>query len=113
MCEDEGGEGIVEDDAELLQRRASGNSGLIRCSITQMTKPVKMKAARLASQSEGVSGLRKKNMPVAVCACTATTMDHPDSVNGMVKSASAILPTVVDTSPTTASAFSSGIRSII
>lgn len=81
------------------------NSGLIRCSITQMTKPVKMKAARLASQSAGVSGLRKKNMPVDVCVCTDTTIDHPDSVNGMVKSTLAILLSVMDTSPTTASAF--------
>uniref|UniRef100_A0A0A8ZDU0 Uncharacterized protein n=1 Tax=Arundo donax TaxID=35708 RepID=A0A0A8ZDU0_ARUDO len=77
-----------------------------------MTKPVKMKAARLTSQRPGVSGFRKKNMLVLVCACTATTIDHPDSVNGMVKSSSSILLSVIATSPTTASAFCWGTRFI-
>jgi hypothetical protein len=36
----------------------------------------------------------------AVSFCTVTTIDHPDSVNGMVKSTSAILLAVMVTSPT-------------
>ena len=60
------------------------HSGLIRCSITHTTKPVKTKKAKLASQRLAVSGLRKKNMLVLVPVCTATTIDHPDSVKGIV-----------------------------
>jgi hypothetical protein len=66
---------------------------------------VKQKKARLASQRLVVSGCRKIHMLVLVSAFTGTTIDHPDSVNGMVKSTSAILLAVIVTSPTTMSAF--------
>jgi hypothetical protein len=81
------------------------NSGLIRCSITHTTKPVKQKKARLASQRLAVSGCRKIHMLVLVPVFTGTTIVHPDSVNGMVKSTLSILLAVIVTSPTTMSAF--------
>lgn len=72
--------------------------------MTHTTKPVKQKKARQASQRLAVSGCRKIHMLVLV-SCTATIIDHPDSVNGIEKSTSSILLAVIVTSPTTMSAF--------
>lgn len=80
------------------------NSGLIRCSMAQTTKPVKQKKARLASQRLVVSGCRKIHMLVLVSGRTATTIDHPESENGMLKSTFAIRLAVIVTSPTMMSA---------
>ena len=46
-------------------------------------------------------------MLVLVSVRTATTIDHPESVNGMLKSALPILLAVIVTSPTTMSAICS------
>jgi hypothetical protein len=80
---------------------------LIRCSIAHTTKPVKQKKAKLASHRLVVSGRRKIHMLVLVSVRTATTIDHPESVNGMLKSTLLILLAVIVTSPTTMSALCS------
>jgi hypothetical protein len=87
--------------------RVPRNSGLIRCSIAHTTKPVKQKKAKLASHRLVVSGRRKIHMLVLVSVRTATTIDHPESVNGMLKSTLLILLAVIVTSPTTMSALCS------
>jgi len=49
-------------------------------------------------------------MLVLVSVRTATTIDHPESVNGMLKSTMPILLAVIVTSPTTMSALCSHHR---
>lgn len=81
------------------------NSGLIRCSSTQTTNPVKKKKARLAIQRVVDNGRRKIHMLQLASFFTATTIDSPTSVKGIVKDTLFILLTVIVVSPTIASTF--------
>jgi hypothetical protein len=68
---------------------------------------MKQKKARLASHRPVVSGCRKIHVLVLVSVRTATTIDHPEAVNDMLKSTLPILLAVIVTSLTTMSALCS------
>ena len=87
VCEDEGGEAEVEDEAELLRRRAP------ELRVDAVLDDPHHEAGEA---KEGEAG-----EPEAV------ERAHPDSVNGTVKSTLSILLALIVTSPTAMSAFPS------
>lgn len=79
------------------------NSVLIRCSRTQTTKPVKMKAAPVVNQRSQLRGFKNIQKFFLSSSFTKTNIDTPDSEYGSVKSTNVERLATIVVSPTTAS----------